>query len=453
MQFKYSAIAASMIAALSLTGCGSDSSDPSTPVEPTAKQVKVIDGYLSQAQVCVDRNSNSSCDSGEAVGLTDSNGAITIKAEDAKYAVIAQAIAGQTADSDKAGKLGNSYELIAHAQSEVVTPFTTIAKLQNKTVEALATELNLDSAVVAGDYVAAKAQDGSADAAKKAHLMARSLTNELAPSLADNDSKALSESADDIANVIEDSINNGHELDDIVIEINDDGTVESKPIIASLNDYLEGQTLSFVSMNKYYAQDEGIFMITLQDGTLTVVDDTGASMTEAYTIEGNSLVHVEDGEESIEEFIYVSEQTSLAVTPQNDLNFWTRVDITDEEFKFPAITEAMIADQTWYFLSDDSTDHKPYPMLAAMAFSKDKNVVISEEGEEDFTIGWRIENSELILDFPEGDNDMYIKLVTKDSNILTIVDGGEEQNKNHFSLLVKDKALAESIVDKWGDEI
>ncbi|MCQ1060696.1 hypothetical protein NHN17_21860 [Photobacterium sp. ZSDE20] len=413
----------------------------------------MIDGYLSQAQVCVDRNSNSSCDSGEVVGLTDSNGAITIKAEDAKYAVIAQAIAGQTADSDKAGKLGNSYELIAHAQSEVVTPFTTIAKLQNKTVEALATELNLDSAVVAGDYVAAKAQDGSADAAKKAHLMARSLTNELAPSLADNDSEALSESADDIANVIEDSINNGHELDDIVIEINDDGTVESKPIIASLNDYLEGQTLSFVSMNKYYAQDEGIFMITLQDGTLTVVDDTGASMTEAYTIEGNSLVHVEDGEESIEEFIYVSEQTSLAVTPQNDLNFWTRVDITDEEFKFPAITEAMIADQTWYFLSDDSTDHKPYPMLAAMAFSKDKNVVISEEGEEDFTIGWRIENSELILDFPEGDNDMYIKLVTKDSNTLTIVDGGEEQNKNHFSLLVKDKALAESIVDKWGDEI
>ena len=453
MQFKYSAIAASMIAALTLAGCGSDSSDPSTPVEPSAKQVKVIDGYLSQAQVCVDRNSNSSCDSDEIVGLTDSHGAITIKAEDAKYAVIAQAIAGQTTDSDKAGKLGNSYELIAHAQSEVVTPFTTIAKLQNKTVEALATELNLDSAVVSGDYVAAKAHDGSADAAKKAHLMARSLTNELAPSLADNDSEALSESADDIAKVIEDSINNGDELDDFVIEINDDGTVESKPIIASLNGYLEGQTLSFVSMNKYYAQDEGIFKITLQDGTLTVVDDTDASMTEAYIIEGNSLVHVEGGEESIEEFIYVSEQTSLAVTPQNDLNFWTRVDITGEEFKFPAITEAMIADQTWHFLSDDSTNHKPYPMLAAMAFSKDKNVVISEEGEEDFTIGWRIENNELILDFPEGDNDMYIKLVTKDSNILTIVDGGEEQNKNHFSLLVKDKALAESIVEKWGEEI
>lgn len=330
MHFKYSAIAASMIAALSLTGCGSDSSDSknndtTNPVEPTAKQIKVIDGYLSQAQVCVDRNNNSACDADEIVGLTDSNGAITIKAEDAKYAVIAQAIAGKTSDSDKAGLLGNSYELIADADSKVVTPFTTMAEIQDKTVTTLAAELNLDASIISGDYIAAKQTAENKDAAQKAHLMARSMTNELAPTVTDNDVEELTKSAETITDAINTSINNDDNLDEIVIEIDENGTAGKTEMIASLSDYLEGNTLSFVSMNKYYAQDEGVFEITLKDGTLTVVDGSGQSMTETYTIEGNSLVHVEDGNKSTEEFIYVSEQTSLAVTPQNDLNFWTKV--------------------------------------------------------------------------------------------------------------------------------
>ncbi|MGR2765949.1 hypothetical protein ACUYOF_00175 [Photobacterium ganghwense] len=449
MQFKFSALTASLIAALSLTGCGSDSSDSSkviTPDQPSSKEITVIDGYLTNALVCADRNNNKKCDADEVIGETNASGRLTIEAADAKHSLIAKVVAGKTSDSDKPGVLGSSYELIANADSEVVTPFTTMAAVQDKSMDALAAELNLDIDMISGDYVAAKGNAKTQEAAQKAHLMARSLTTELAPTIEQNDAQALADTAKKLGEAIEESINKGANLDKIIIEIDESGNANIGTMFTSLSDYLEGNTLQLASLNKAYAADEGIFQIQFNNGEMTITSKKDGTSTSEYSIEGNALVHQEDGETSKETFIYISEQTSLAVTPQNDLFVWTTKDLSSPQ----PITAEMVEGQTWYFLDDDSSSFKPDPVMAAMAFGKDGMVTITE-GEESFDLPWKMVDSELHIDFPEGDRDMQMQLLTKDSNVMTITD---TLRKNmSFSLLFKDKAMAESVYKKWGEEI
>ena len=57
----------------------------------------------------------------------------------------------------------------------------------------------------------------------------------------------------------------------------------------------------------------------------------------------------------------------------------------------------------------------------------------------------------LSIDFPEGDNDLEVKIVAKDSNIMTIASTNGYKAK--FSLMLKDKTLADSILAKWGEQI
>ncbi|MGR5080881.1 hypothetical protein [Photobacterium swingsii] len=454
MQFKYSALAASLVAALALSGCGgSDDSDNNTV---TGNTVKVIDGYLSQAEVCIDRNNNQSCDADEALAmLTNTQGEITIPEADAKYPIIARAIAGKTTDSDKAGTLGNSYELIAQAGSTVVTPFTTMALVQNKTMEELSSELNLDAKVISGDYVAMKATN---EEAKKVHLLARSVSNELAPSVKDNDAKELTATTETIQTAINDSVNAGDNLDSIVIEIDESGKANSTDVIPSLDAYLRDNTLFMASLNNAYAADEGIAELSFKDGMLSFENDKGGISSTPYNVVNNTLNHIEDGETSKEEFVYISKNTSLAVTPQGDLNFWTTVNLNDN-YKALNMTNASFVDQTWHYLDDDSTTQKPDPMLASMTFHKDGTATVVEAGEENFSLNWEVKETvddtfgtiqTLTLSSTDF-NDMNLMLVTKDNNILTVNDLTKE--KSAFSLLIKDKSMADNIMEKWGREL
>ena len=97
MNFKISFITASLFAALSLSGCNGGSSSTSTsPVDKkpspdketpdTSKPdtgtitIQAIDGYLANAEICIDRNNNSSCDTDEKLTIkTDKNGKKAVK--------------------------------------------------------------------------------------------------------------------------------------------------------------------------------------------------------------------------------------------------------------------------------------------------------------------------------------------------------------------------------------
>ena len=446
MHFKYTAVAASLTLALSLTGCGSDSDTSSTT--GTGNTIKVIDGYLSQAEVCIDQNKNSVCDTGELLPtLTNAKGEITIPADKAGYPIIARAIAGKTSDSDKPGTLGNSYELIAAAGSKVVTPFTTLASVQGKTLDQVASELNLPAEMISGDYVAMKASDNKA---KEVHLLARSVTSELAPSVKDNQATELTATTEKIQKEIDTQVNAGADLENITIEIDDSGKASSVTIIQSLDAYLKDGDSQFISMNQAYAIDEGIFKVAVSgEGKLALTDKDGKEETINYTTEGNTLVVSSGANSERDTFIYIAENISLAVTEDSDLILWTKGDLQ----KSQPLAASYFEGKTWYYLSDDapSQSKDAQPMVAKMVFGKDKVTITepySTKPTESMDLPWKMDGDKLFIDFPEGDSDFSVTLYLEDKNMMAVYNYSESR-MGVYDLFIKHEDMAKNLYNKW----
>lgn len=88
MHFNKTLLTTSLLSALTLSGCGSDSSSPSSGNNPQMGGVVIttMDGYLKNALVCSDFDSNGVCDSGEEIKthdgqllLTDANGQLNLE--------------------------------------------------------------------------------------------------------------------------------------------------------------------------------------------------------------------------------------------------------------------------------------------------------------------------------------------------------------------------------------
>src|SRR6476661_10172293 len=66
---------------------------PTAPVAATAIGIRVVDGPVSNALVCFDKNANDACDATEPSARTDSSGLATLNVDPAdagKYPVLAQ---------------------------------------------------------------------------------------------------------------------------------------------------------------------------------------------------------------------------------------------------------------------------------------------------------------------------------------------------------------------------
>lgn len=135
------ATAGSLIAALLLVACGGGgSSSPASAPEPapapapttTAVPVKVVDGPLRNARVCVDLNDNGLCDTGEPTARTDASGTASLdvpNAEVDKHAVIA--IVGTDAVDADFGPVTAAFQLAAPAgRTALVSPLTTLVATQ-----------------------------------------------------------------------------------------------------------------------------------------------------------------------------------------------------------------------------------------------------------------------------------------------------------------------------------
>lgn len=120
-----------------LTAClggGGDASPDATPavaleVEQT---VKVIDGAIQGAVVCLDKNGSGTCDLGEPGGTTGADGSVKFKvptADAGKYPVLA--LVGTDAVDLVNGGVMTAFVLKAPADApELVTPLTTLVALQ-----------------------------------------------------------------------------------------------------------------------------------------------------------------------------------------------------------------------------------------------------------------------------------------------------------------------------------
>lgn len=120
-----------IIIALTACGGGGGGGTASTaPAAPITLSGRVIDGYITGAIVCLDVNSNNTCDSGEPTTTSGVDGAYTLPAYTGNIAgmrVIAE-VGADAVDKDT-GRIGegNTYSLLAPAAaSSTVTPLSTL---------------------------------------------------------------------------------------------------------------------------------------------------------------------------------------------------------------------------------------------------------------------------------------------------------------------------------------
>ena len=101
---KKSALVCLSAAQLVACGGGGSSSDAPQSPAPEFTTVNVVDGYLENASVCVDRNLDYKCSPNEFIDAkTDAFGKIDLPTADLKYPLIANIFAGETKDSDHFG--------------------------------------------------------------------------------------------------------------------------------------------------------------------------------------------------------------------------------------------------------------------------------------------------------------------------------------------------------------
>jgi trimeric autotransporter adhesin len=117
-----------------LIACGGGGGDaavtPPVVVEPATvtQSVSVVDGPITGALVCLDKNANGACDVGETQGTTGADGSVVLKVPEAdvgKYGVLA--VVGTDATDLVNGKVTTPFTMQAPAdKAAVVSPLTTL---------------------------------------------------------------------------------------------------------------------------------------------------------------------------------------------------------------------------------------------------------------------------------------------------------------------------------------
>lgn len=179
-----------------MTACGGGGGDdapvdPGPPVTPTTTPlaVRVMDGVLQNALVCLDANANNACDAGEVQGRSGADGTLTLavpNAEFGKHPVLAM-VGTDAVDADS-GAVATAYLLKAPAdRAGVLSPWTTLVQQQVATMglstaEAEALVRNQTGLLVSplADYSAARSGDPhSARASRAARLLVMAMQQQL----------------------------------------------------------------------------------------------------------------------------------------------------------------------------------------------------------------------------------------------------------------------------------
>ncbi|SFP66364.1 hypothetical protein [Enterovibrio norvegicus] len=219
--------------ALSLAACGGDSSSStsgSTP-EPTQTNLsgKAADGYLQNANVCLDINQNKACDSDEPTATTDENGAFSIEATQAHIdsaPLLVNVIPGTTTDSDQPGvAIDKGYTLSAPSAFNFVSPMTTLIQNEiekgatiEESVAQIQTKLGTDLDVTA-DYIAGKSDVTNQAEFERLHKIAQVTARVIASKLDELKDDALNNGVSnvDLINVINEEVTKS--LSDIVSDV------------------------------------------------------------------------------------------------------------------------------------------------------------------------------------------------------------------------------------------
>ena len=182
---------------IALVGCGggseSDAKISSPEGNASAKVLSgfVMDGYLKNANVCLDKNNNALCDNADgAIVLTDKNGyyELPIDGDVSNYNLLVEALSGVTEDMDNPGQvLLSDFILETPAdRPEIISPLTSmissIAQMTSvsfdEAAKSLADDLNVSEQTIRSDYVG-----NSTSESRQVHMLARGLTKVLQSAL------------------------------------------------------------------------------------------------------------------------------------------------------------------------------------------------------------------------------------------------------------------------------
>lgn len=328
-----------------IVGCsdsGSATSQPSNP-QPATYTIKAIDGYLQNAHVYGGENCT------ELLGLTDSNGELSIEDKYRSSVLCVEAVAGITFDTGRQSLVEDTFSLKAPASSDVVTPMTDLVVEQMEQDETLTLEEAQQNVVVAvspdpdtpvseeilfGDYT----QEDSVEA-DAVELLAETLVDTETKSSKDltiEEKLQITESVSD--NIVSEIEDKGELPEHYAPVVDDDGGVTSNykpvqnpdyPSFPTVQEYevLPGTpaTLDTVYVGDWFIDENNDTLIYSVDAELNgkrvgKTPLTGETPTEntIYLNESNEIVGalVEAGTYTIYVYASDSKTKSLPVTYQ-----------------------------------------------------------------------------------------------------------------------------------------
>lgn len=458
-------VAIALGSTLLLSGCGGgsgggsdDGHTPTTPTTPTtpSETVTVIDGYLKEVQVCIDRNQNRICDPGEEINATTNDeGKIDIPEGDRVYPLIAQVTAGQSEDADQIGKISQSYQLYADAGSAVITPFTTLAKQLNLTFAEIAALLNVQAEVITGDYVALKDDATLGNEARQAHLFARSIISQLPTANEDFDADAFNALVTSFTTELVNQQNLGTDLDTIRLKLSANGA-EVEPVDQSVEQLFARENWTIGAFNRQFYDGEFNGNITFENDKINGLRFGSFP----YQFDGHRLIFG-NNDEYFHEVVYQSENLILifddrdqpyAYTPTNTPNYLYGKPLTAEHF----------ANQTWYHLRDIQSDinrNEPIQVFTRMDFT-DNTVTLTPDGYPPIETTWEVETHDNMADtltihlphreheaFPGDEKITLLAYSDTDENVLLLDHRSTQKYVNN--LLFKDQSMAETVTARW----
>lgn len=438
----------STVISAALTGCGGGENEAGSPVSPpvsvkptpTQVTVKVIDGYLENAFVCVDRNLNRFCEKDEYLQeKTNKLGEVVLDKQDGKYPLIAEVKRGISIDANT-GFASHSYQMIAGPGSEQITPFTTILELNNLSKDAVAASLNLDVNVVFSDY----AQSNSTNA-QTVSLIARSITSHM-HKLEENEADKLFGIAIEISNFV--SKNNITNPSSVIVVKNTNG-YELASTDATMKGILTARsewTFANLDRTTFLAENFRIARFGVSKVEFyNEWDNRTGEENISYSIDG---VMNTSGKLYREKFVYVSDELLIGQADGNevDLNLWLPgfkgvKQIGWIPMQFPS--ERFTNGETWYHIMDDGKDLT----LSTMTFNSNGSVVINIQPSDEKIIGSykHLYNFRNQIQIQFGIESPFVIEGWHGNNEVLLV---RHANRNTFALFTQDKELAYSIVGK-----
>ncbi|WPC74580.1 hypothetical protein [Vibrio porteresiae] len=328
----------------------------------------------------------------------------------------------------------------------------------------------MDVSTINSDYVAAQnnSDTTTSNSATKAHLLARSINQTLAESLAAEDTDTLTSTVTKISSAVDETYaeaeNNGtvDELNDEVVTVDDSGSaaVESQSSSSLLNN-MAGNTYYGMSTNNAYLVEEGLAIMTVgtddNSDNIVTISVTNDKNTTPYSVEatfsGNQYSFTEDSETSTETSLYYADdalnsaEITLQVTNDGDLYYYTTQNINGG-FTLHNITASELIGKTFYMIFDDAGDSSKTsdPTFVTLAF--DSESVTVTEGTESSTHSWSINSDgELVIeDFANDNGDSWsVKAVAQTDSLLVVA----TEIEGIPVFLFNDKDTANNVYATW----